>query len=192
MGRRAVCCPWIGMELKMITRREVMVGLFGAAATLGVVAAAGAVAGARAGTLAQATPQPASQSAPQATADAKPILGPTVFKWDDMKVTKTSTGEVRSLVKQPTATVDELEMHITTLNPGVMSHPPHRHVNEELIIMDTGECETLSDGKWIKVGPGDVIFNASNSLHGFRNIGTTPATYHVINWSPNKDIAASK
>jgi XRE family transcriptional regulator, regulator of sulfur utilization len=193
MGRRAVCCPWIGMELKMITRREVMVGLFGAAATLGVVAAAGAVAGARAGTLAQATPQPASQSAPQTTtADAKPILGPTVFKWDDMKVTKTSTGEVRSLVKQPTATVDELEMHITTLNPGVMSHPPHRHVNEELIIMDTGECETLSDGKWIKVGPGDVIFNASNSLHGFRNIGTTPATYHVINWSPNKDIAASK
>ena len=58
--------------------------------------------------------------------------------------------------------------------------------------MDKGECETLSDGKWIKVGPGDVVFNASNSLHGFRNVGTTPATYHVINWSPNKDVAAGK
>ncbi len=156
----------------MITRRDVMVGLIGVAATLGVVAAAGAVA--------------------QSAVEAKPILGPTVFKWDDMKVTKTPTGEVRSLVRQPTATVDELEMHVTTLNPGLMSHPPHRHVNEELIIMDKGECETLSDGKWIKVGPGDVVFNASNSLHGFRNVGTTPATYHVINWSPNKDIAASK
>ena len=149
-----------------------IVGLFGAAATLGVVAAAGAVA--------------------QSAADAKQILGPTVFKLDEIKVTKTPTGEVRSLVRQPTATVDQLEMHVTTLNPGLMSHPPHRHVNEELIIMDKGECETLSDGKWIKVGPGDVVFNASNSLHGFRNIGTTPATYHVINWSPNKDMAASK
>lgn len=168
----------------MITRRDLIVGLFGAAATLGIAAMAGEVAK----SMAQAPPQ----SAPQATADAKPILGPTVFKWDDMKVTKTSTGEVRSLVKQPTATVDELEIHISTLNPGLMSHPPHRHVNEEIIIMDKGECETLSDGKWIKVGPGDVIFNASNSLHGFRNIGTTPATYHVINWSPNKNIAASK
>jgi XRE family transcriptional regulator, regulator of sulfur utilization len=167
----------------MITRRDVFAGLLGAAATLGLVAAAGAVVGARA----QAT----TQSAPQPAAAAKPILGPTVFKFDDLKVTKTPTGEVRSLVQQPTATVDQLEMHITTLNSGQMSHPPHRHINEELIIMDKGECETLSDGKWIKVGPGDVVFNASNSLHGFRNIGTTPATYHVINWSPNKDMVGA-
>ena len=62
----------------MITRRDVMVGLIGVAAALGLVAVAGAV------------------------VDAKPILGPTVFKWDDMKVTKTQTGEVRSLVRQPT------------------------------------------------------------------------------------------
>jgi quercetin dioxygenase-like cupin family protein len=114
------------------------------------------------------------------------IMGPTVFEWDDMKPVKTATGEVRSLCKAPTATVDQLEMHVTTLNAGQTSHPPHRHVNEELIIVREGECETLSDGKWVKVGPGSVVFNASNSLHGFRNVGATPATYHVINWSPNK------
>ncbi len=114
------------------------------------------------------------------------ILGPTVFDWNDMVPKKTATGEVRSLCKSPTATLDQLEMHVTTLNPGMESHPPHRHVNEELIILREGECETLSDGKWVKVGPGSVVFNASNSLHGFRNVGTTPATYHVINWSPNK------
>ncbi len=118
------------------------------------------------------------------------IMGPTVFEWEDMKPVKTATGEVRSLCKAPTATVDQLEMHVTTLNPGQTSHPPHRHVNEELIIIREGECETLSDGKWVKVGPGSVVFNASNSLHGFRNVGTTPATYHVINWSPNKSATA--
>ena len=114
------------------------------------------------------------------------IMGPTVFEWEDMKPVKTATGEVRSLCKAPTATVDQLEMHVTTLNPGQASHAPHRHVNEELIILREGECETLSDGKWVKVSAGSVVFNASNSLHGFRNVGTTPATYHVINWSPNK------
>lgn len=121
---------------------------------------------------------------------AQKIMGPTVFEWEDMKPKETATGEVRSLCKAPTATVDQLEIHVTTLNPGQSPHPPHRHVNEELIIMREGECETLSDGRWVKVGPGSVVFNASNSLHGFRNIGTTPATYHVINWSPNKSVAA--
>jgi quercetin dioxygenase-like cupin family protein len=125
-----------------------------------------------------------------AAAGEPSILGPTVFEWEDMKPVKTPVGEVRSLCKSPTATLDQLEMHVSTLNPGLESHPPHRHVNEELIILREGECETLSNGKWVKVGPGSVVFNASNSLHGFRNIGTTPATYHVINWSPNKNAFA--
>ena len=124
--------------------------------------------------------------------DGQHIMGPTVFNWKDMKPVKTATGEVRSLCKSPTATVNQLEMHVTTLNPGQTSHPPHRHVNEELIIIREGDCETLSDGKWVEVGPGSVVFNASNSLHGFRNIGGTTAVYHVINWSPNKNQNASQ
>lgn len=122
-----------------------------------------------------------------AQSESEHLMGPTVFEWQDMKPVKSETGEVRSLCKTPTATLDQLEMHVTTLDPGKSPHPPHRHVNEELIILREGECETLSDGKWIKVGPGSVVFNASNSLHGFRNVGATPAVYHVINWSPNRN-----
>lgn len=125
-------------------------------------------------------------------ADEKEILGPKVFHWDEMKRVENATGKVASLCKSPTATLDQLEMHVTTLNPGQMPHQPHRHVNEELIIMREGNCETLSNGTWVKAEPGSVIFNASNSLHGLRNIGTTPATYHVINWSPNKDMLEKK
>ena len=121
----------------------------------------------------------------------QPILGPTVFAWDQMKPKKTPTGEVRSLCKQPTATLDQLEMHISTLDPGKESHKPHRHVNEELIVLREGHCETLSNGKWIKVESGSVVFNASNSLHGFRNVGATPAVYTVINWSPNHNGCGS-
>jgi quercetin dioxygenase-like cupin family protein len=135
---------------------------------------------------------PVAMSALAEPAGSGAILGPTVFEWEDMKPVKTPTGEVRSLCKEPTATVDQLEMHVSTLNPGLASHPPHRHVNEELIILREGECETLSNGNWIKVSPGSVVFNASNSLHGFRNVGTVPAVYHVINWSPNKEATVKQ
>ncbi len=149
----------------MITKRDIAVALITLSGTIGVGAAA-------------VTPPS--------------ILGPTVFDWNKMVPVKTAVGEVRSLHRGPTATVDELEMHVTTLNVGQTSHPPHQHINEELIILREGECETLSDGKWVRVGPGSVIFNASNSLHGLRNVGTIPAVYHVINWSPNKEMAAKK
>jgi quercetin dioxygenase-like cupin family protein len=149
----------------MITRRDVLWGLAAMSCAAETFAA----------------PEPA---------EGQHILGPTVFSWDDMKPVKNDHGEVRQLCKTPTATVDQLEMHVTTLDPGQSPHPPHRHVNEELIILREGHVETLSDGKWVKVDPGSVIFNASNSLHGLRNIGSTPATYHVINWSPNKQMAA--
>lgn len=120
--------------------------------------------------------------------DPGKILGPAVFEWESLQFHKTTTGEMAQVVKQPTATVDQLEIHVSKLEPGMAAHPPHRHVNEELIILREGQCETLSEGKWVKVGPGSIVFNASNSLHAFRNVGSTEAVYHVINWSPNKSL----
>jgi quercetin dioxygenase-like cupin family protein len=112
-----------------------------------------------------------------------PVMHSRVFDWNSFTVNKTAVGESRSVVRAPTPTLDELEMHITTLNPGQTSHPPHQHPNEELIIIREGTVETLSLGEWKRLGPGSIIFNASNELHGIRNVGTTPATYHVINWT---------
>ena len=113
----------------------------------------------------------------------KSILGPAVFDAATFRPTANPTGSVVQVVKQPTATLNELEMHVTTLNPGVASHPPHKHPNEELVIIREGTVETLSGGTWKRVGPGSIIFNASNSLHALRNVGATPAVYDVVNWT---------
>lgn len=117
---------------------------------------------------------------------AKPVIGETAWNWNSLVSKKTPVGEVRSIVKGPTATLDELEMHVTTLNPGMASHPPHRHPNEELILVDTGTVEALIDGQWKRIGPGSVVLNASNVLHGLRNVGSTPAQYHVVSWRTDK------
>ena len=110
------------------------------------------------------------------------MLGSQVFDWKDMVAKPTATGEVRTVVRAPTATLDELEMHITTLKPGVTAHPPHQHPNEELLIVREGTVEAFVAGQLKRVGPGSIIFQASNQLHNIKNVGDTAATYHVISW----------
>ena len=53
---------------------------------------------------------------------------------------------------------------------------------EELIVIKEGTVLSLVGGKEYRLGPGSVILQASNELHGLRNVGDTPATYHVILW----------
>jgi len=138
----------------VITRRDMIVALIAAAMTAGAFA----------------------------LTDKAPALGSTIFDWNDMQAKPTDVGSVRSLTKTRTVTLDELEMHVTTLEPGKSPHAPHRHPNEELIIVRQGTVETLSNGEWKRVGPGSVIFNASNQIHGLRNVGIDEAIYHVVNW----------
>ena len=109
-------------------------------------------------------------------------LPSTLFEWSALAPQPNRTGEVRRVVQKPTATLDELEIHITTLRPGEESHPPHQHRNEEILIVKEGNVEALVNGELKRGGPGSLIFQASNQLHNIRNVGTMPATYHVINW----------
>ena len=117
-----------------------------------------------------------------AQSPAAPVLGSTLFDWAALTATPNRTGEVRRVTRAPTATLDELEIHITTLRSGEESHPPHQHLNEEILIVKEGTVEALVDGQLKRGGPGSLIFQASNKLHNIRNVGTVPATYHVINW----------
>ena len=117
-------------------------------------------------------------------AAATPIMGSAAFEWNDIPVKQDGARSVRSFFSAPTATLDQLEVHVSTLPPGQYSHPPHQHPNEELVIVKEGTVEVLVDGQTQRVGPGSVVFNASNHLHSLKNVGTGPAVYHVINWKP--------
>jgi quercetin dioxygenase-like cupin family protein len=112
----------------------------------------------------------------------KPLQQSTVFEWAALEAKPTAVGARRDVMRAPTPTLDELEMHITTLNVGQVSHPPHRHPEEELLIVREGTVETLQNGKASRLGPGSIIFHSSNDLHNIRNAGPIPATYHVIQW----------
>ena len=148
----------------MFTRRDIAIAVVAASATLGFTILA---------------------------RTSAPLMGSSAFDWNTVAVEPTKIGARRQFFKAPTPTLDELSCHVTTLNPGEWPHPPHKHPEEELLIVKEGTVEAyLSDGtqtKTQRLGPGSVIFQASNQMHTIKNVGQTPATYHVIQWkSPGR------
>ncbi len=117
---------------------------------------------------------------PKAAAPAA-IQGSVVFDWNDFKVKPTANGSRRDVTNLPTPTLEGFESHISTLNPGAISHPPHRHSREEFIIIKEGTLDVSINGKVTRAGPGSLLFYASNDLHNVKNAGETPATYLVFN-----------
>lgn len=117
--------------------------------------------------------------------DTTSLKESAVYVWESLAPTATQVGQVRRVLRRPTATLAELESHITTLNPGQTPHPPHTHVNEEMIILKEGSLEAYVNGTWTPVSTGSMIFFGSNVPHSVRNSGTAPATYYVVNWSPH-------
>jgi XRE family transcriptional regulator, regulator of sulfur utilization len=139
----------------MISKRDVVIAVFSCCATVGVVG------------MAQSN---------------KTLMTSAVFDWDKIEVKETKTGARREFFRGPTATLDQLECHVTTVKAGEAAHAPHAHPEEELIVVKEGILESNQNGDVKRVGPGSIIFQASNQTHGLRNAGSTPASYFVIKW----------
>lgn len=119
------------------------------------------------------------------------VLPTTLVDWDSLVPKPTSAGQVRPVFDNPTVAMDKLEIHITTLNPGVESHPIHRHPWEEILLVKDGDFEVSINGRKQHAGAGAMVFLASNDPHNARNVGSRPATYYVINFVTDLSHSAS-
>jgi quercetin dioxygenase-like cupin family protein len=109
-------------------------------------------------------------------------LGTTFVDWDALVPRYTPVGQSRSVFDNPTGTLEKLELHITTLRPGMLSHAVHHHAWEEMLLIKEGDVELSINGQKHRAGPGFLIFFASNDPHNLKNVGQTNATYYVINF----------
>ena len=121
--------------------------------------------------------------APDAAA-AKSNLASGVYAFDQLPETKKPQGSSRAVFDGPTSTVARLHCHISTLNPGKQSSEPHRHEQEEVIIVTSGTLEANWDGHTQTATAGSVIFFAAGATTFLRNASTAPVTYAVINYFP--------
>lgn len=117
---------------------------------------------------------------------------PVIYDWDKIEFKKTAKGGTRAIMRSPTQTLLELEMHVTTLNEGEKSHDEHKHHDEEMLIVRYGRVEELIKEKPYQLGPGSLIFLSSDDMHGIRNAGKGPCEYYAIRWITEKTTKTEK
>ncbi len=116
------------------------------------------------------------------SADKKEVMGSTSVSWEEIEAMP-KKGRAWQVFQAPTATLDELELHVTTLEVGGTPHPAHKHPDEEIVIIKQGTVEATANGQTKRLGPGSILFQAANQMHSLRNVGDVPAVYHVIKWN---------
>jgi quercetin dioxygenase-like cupin family protein len=119
------------------------------------------------------------------TKDTTDMAQSKVFRFDALPVVHNANGgESRAVMHGTLPTGEFVEVHETMLPPGKEPHPAHKHRNTEFVLIREGKLEYLNNaGKPEPVGPGDIIYSASNQMHGLKNVGATNAQYFIVSIS---------
>ena len=60
------------------------------------------------------------------------------------------------------------------------SDPPHKHEEEEFMVIAEGTAEILVDGKTVRVKPGSMMYCGANKTHGITNTGKVPVLFYLL------------
>jgi mannose-6-phosphate isomerase-like protein (cupin superfamily) len=125
--------------------------------------------------------------ASRAGADTAPLPS-KCYSFDSLSV-KTNPAnhmEIRDVFRGKTQTGCPLALHISTLPPGQMPHPPHHHIHEEMMLIKEGRLQFTISGQVTTAGAGSVVYINSNEEHGLKNVGDTAAEYFVVEIGADK------
>ena len=113
--------------------------------------------------------------APADSARGRKAGGSFWVDWNDVAFQPHDKGGVRKMFDRATAMTKRFEMHVTTLNQGLWSHPPHTHRAAEILIMIDNSAQESIAGTLHPATVGDVIFLESNVPHAIQNTSRTSA-----------------
>ena len=119
---------------------------------------------------------------PEDKALVEQLGSPVLIDWPEMTVQQTAKGESRQIFSRPVAWLTKIDMHATTLNPGEVSHPPHTHRSEEIILMRSGHVQMYINGQHYPAAGGDLVFLSSGIPHALENKGTERCEYFALQW----------
>ena len=108
--------------------------------------------------------------------------GSMILDWETIKFQPHDKGGIRRFFDRKSAMSERIEMHATTLNPGIKSHEPHTHAPAEIVIMMDGTTEMEIGSNIYQGKVGDIYFLGSNIPHAIRNTGDKPCMYLAFQW----------
>lgn len=115
---------------------------------------------------------------------AKPLASKS-YLFENLPTKSGAGSKSHAVLHGETHTGYPLEVHVTELPPGGSPHPPHRHLHEEMFLMQTGVLEATVNGKTTRLTAGSVFYIFSNDLHGVKNPGPDRAEYFVVALGPD-------
>jgi mannose-6-phosphate isomerase-like protein (cupin superfamily) len=71
------------------------------------------------------------------------------------------------------------------IDPGSSPHTPHKHTEEEVLIVSRGQGEIVVDGKSTPVRSGAVMYTGPNAEHGIKNTGERPLEFYWVKYIPS-------
>ena len=88
-----------------------------------------------------------------------------------------------------TPNVSSIESHVSVLSPDNSPHPPHCHLDEELLIVLEGEAEIVipegadpAGARIERMRPGSFVYYPAYQYHTIRNVSASPVTYLMFRW----------
>lgn len=102
------------------------------------------------------------------------------FPFENLPVKLSGGNKTHAVLDGETHSGFPIEVHVTELAAGQAPHPPHKHIHEEMFMIQTGILEATVNGKKTRLTPGSVCYVNSNDEHGVFNPGPERAEYFVV------------
>jgi mannose-6-phosphate isomerase-like protein (cupin superfamily) len=101
-----------------------------------------------------------------------------VTEFDPDKVEPTKAGYQFWFIRKEF--LDGRTLKISTVNPGMRTHDPHTHAEDEFFFVLEGRAEFFLDGKTTQADAYSSFYCPPNVPHGICNCGSTVLKYLVI------------
>lgn len=123
---------------------------------------------------------------------AQDQLPSRVHSWTQLEQRESGGRISRPILEGSTTHLEYYEIHATTIPPRAEPHPPHEHLDEELLIVKEGHLEVTIGDQVQVLGPKSIALIQSHEMHGFRNAGDYPATYYVLRYRSRAGMNAAR
>jgi quercetin dioxygenase-like cupin family protein len=126
---------------------------------------------------------------PLIAAEAKPTLPPRVYPLQLPLAPDHEKGwKPYPQFKGAAGGIQNFSCHVSVLNHGRCPHPPHRHEDEEILVMLAGEADLLlpdlpgAEATRQRLRAGEFVFYPAHFAHTLQTVSEQPANYLMFKW----------
>ncbi|XQW86481.1 dimethylsulfonioproprionate lyase family protein [Thalassotalea piscium] len=124
-------------------------------------------------------------------ADQKVNIQSSIVSFDDTHLTPYDGSVFHTYFMGESVGTKDAIVGLAIIEPGHEIHPPHKHAEEEYLLILEGSGEWSLNGKKTPAKAGDVLYVSPWDMHGIFNTGKTPMKFFITR-ANSKGLAVPK